>query len=84
MEYPIRADPDAGWINEEELNMPDVYFWIGFFGAPLLLFVVTAIVFRPSARQQYHEAKHAIFADDDALQPLYLRSDQDKAGGYRR
>ncbi len=43
--------------------MNDAYFWIAFFGAPLLLLLMTAFVFRPSARQQYREAKHVIFAD---------------------
>jgi len=46
--------------------MHDVYFWIAFFGAPVFLFVVTAFVFRPSAREQYREAKLAIFADEPA------------------
>ena len=46
-------------------KMHDVYFWIAFFGAPLFLLLVTAIVFRPSAREQYRAAKRIIFADDD-------------------
>jgi cbb3-type cytochrome oxidase subunit 3 len=63
--------------------MPDVYFWLAFFGAPLFLFVVTAIVFRPSARAQYHEAKQVIFADDAALRPGYVRPDR-SGSGYRQ
>jgi cbb3-type cytochrome oxidase subunit 3 len=43
--------------------MHNVYFWIAFFGAPLFLLLTTAFVFRPSARAQYREAKHIIFAD---------------------
>ncbi len=49
--------------------MHDPYFWIAFFGAPLLLIMITAFVFRPSARDQYHDAKQVIFADDKAMQP---------------
>ena len=45
--------------------MQDVYFWIAFFGAPLFLFLVTAFVFRPSAREEYRHAKQVIFADDE-------------------
>lgn len=45
--------------------MHDAYFWIGFFGAPLFLLLVTAFVFRPSARDKYHAAKQVIFADDE-------------------
>ncbi|MGB5570874.1 MAG: hypothetical protein WBM71_18715 [Sedimenticolaceae bacterium] len=44
-------------------NMHDAYFWIAFFGAPLFLTMVTAFVFRPSAREQYREAKRVIFAE---------------------
>ena len=44
--------------------MPDTYFWIAFFGASLLLLLVTALVYRPSTREQYREAKHTIFTDD--------------------
>ena len=47
--------------------MHDANFWIAFFGAPLFLLLVTAIVFRPSAREQYHAAKHVNFADDEAV-----------------
>jgi cbb3-type cytochrome oxidase subunit 3 len=43
--------------------MHDAYFWIAFFGAPLFLVMVTAFVFRPSAREHYREAKQIIFAD---------------------
>jgi len=46
--------------------MHNAYFWIAFFGAPLFLLLVTAFVFRPSARQQYREAKQVIFADEQA------------------
>lgn len=49
--------------------MHDIYFWIGFFGAPLFVIALTAYVFRPSARHQYHDAKQAIFAEDKNLQP---------------
>jgi len=44
--------------------MHDAYFWIAFFGAPLFLILITAIVFRPSTRNQYREAKQVIFADE--------------------
>ena len=47
--------------------MHDAYFWITFFGAPLFLLVVTAVVFRPSARTRYHEAKQVIFADESGV-----------------
>jgi cbb3-type cytochrome oxidase subunit 3 len=46
--------------------MHDTYFWAAFFGAPLFLILMTAFVFRPSARQQYREAKRVIFADEPA------------------
>ena len=49
--------------------MPDAYFWIAFFGAPLFLLLVTAFVFRPSARDQYREAKQVIFADEKITYP---------------
>ncbi len=49
--------------------MHDAYFWIAFFGAPLLLVMITAFVFRPSAREQYHDAKMVIFADDNSTKP---------------
>ena len=49
--------------------MHNAYFWIAFFGVPLFLLLVTAFVFRPSARQQYREAKQAIFADEQAARP---------------
>jgi cbb3-type cytochrome oxidase subunit 3 len=45
--------------------MHDIAFWIGFFGAPVFLFLVTAFVFRPSAREQYRAVKVTIFDDDD-------------------
>ena len=44
--------------------MYDAHFWIAFFGAPLLLLLVTAFVFRPSARERYREAKQVIFAEE--------------------
>jgi len=44
--------------------MHDIYFWIAFFGAPLFLLAVTAFVFRPSARDDYREAKQVIFTDE--------------------
>jgi len=44
--------------------MHDADFWIAFFGAPLFLLLITAFVFRPSARAQYREAKQVIFADE--------------------
>ena len=46
-------------------------FWIAFFGAPLFLLFVTAFVFRPWARDRYHEAKQVIFIDDKSMQPKY-------------
>jgi cbb3-type cytochrome oxidase subunit 3 len=49
--------------------MPDAYFWIAFFGAPMLLLLTTVFVFRPSAREQYREAKRVIFADEDVSRP---------------
>jgi cbb3-type cytochrome oxidase subunit 3 len=49
--------------------MHDSYFWIAFFGAPLLLLLVTAFVFRPSARDQYREAKQVIFDDEKMTYP---------------
>lgn len=45
--------------------MHDVYFWITFFGPPLFILLLTAFVFRPSARQHYDEAKLAIFTEDE-------------------
>ncbi len=45
--------------------MHDIYFWIAFFGPPLFIVLLTAFVFRPSARQKYHEAKQVIFTDDE-------------------
>jgi len=47
--------------------MHDTYFWIAFFGAPLFLLLVTAFVFRPSAREQYHEARQVIFDDEGGV-----------------
>ena len=49
--------------------MQDIHFWIAFFGAPLFLFLVTAFVFRPSARAHYREAKQVIFADEKVANP---------------
>ena len=49
--------------------MHDSYFWIAFFGAPLFLLLVAAFVFRPSARDQYREAKQVIFADEKMTYP---------------
>ena len=43
--------------------MHDIYFWIAFFGAPLLLILITAYVYRPAAREQYREAKKIPFED---------------------
>ena len=45
--------------------MHDISFWIAFFGAPVFLFLVTAFVFRPSAREKYRAAKVTIFSDDE-------------------
>ena len=45
--------------------MHDMYFWIAFFGAPLFLLLGTAFIFRPSAHEQYREAKQVIFVDDE-------------------
>ena len=50
--------------------MHDAFFWVAFFGAPLFLLLVTAFVYRPSARERYHEAKLVIFADEKAIKPL--------------
>jgi hypothetical protein len=41
----------------------DAFFWGAFFGAPLFLIVMTAVVFRSSARVHYREVKQAIFDD---------------------
>lgn len=45
--------------------MHDAFFWIAFFGAPLFLILVTAFVFRPSAREGYRAAKQVIFVDEN-------------------
>ncbi|MGD1983526.1 MAG: hypothetical protein PVF93_06425 [Chromatiaceae bacterium] len=45
--------------------MHDIYFWTAFFGAPLFLVLVTAFVFRPSAREDYRAAKQVIFTNDE-------------------
>jgi hypothetical protein len=44
--------------------MTDYLFWAAFFGAPLSLLLVTAYVFRPSARVHYRAAKQVIFTDE--------------------
>ena len=49
--------------------MHDIAFWIAFFGAPLFLLLITAYVFRPSARERYGEAQRVIFADEQANNP---------------
>ena len=59
--------------------MHDVYVWIAFFGAPLFLMLVTAFVFRPSARGQYREAKQLIFADEKANLPRRTSPDRRSA-----
>ena len=46
--------------------MHDAYLWIAFFGAPLLLLLVTAFASRPSAREQYREARQVFFAQERA------------------
>ena len=46
--------------------MHDTVFWIFFFGAPLMLLLVSLFVFRPSARGRYHDAKYVIFSDRDS------------------
>jgi cbb3-type cytochrome oxidase subunit 3 len=83
-QHPGGVAAGAGRDQQRGLNMPDLYFWIMFFGAPLFLFVVTAIVFRPSAREQYREAKQVIFADDEALQPQPVRAKPDSHSADRR
>ncbi len=45
--------------------MQEIFFWIGFFAAPLFIVLLTAYVFRPSARKHYHDAKQVIFTDDE-------------------
>ena len=45
--------------------MHDFGFWAAFFGAPLFLLLVTAYVFRPSAREDYRAAKQVIFTDEE-------------------
>ncbi len=49
--------------------MQEVFFWISFFLPPLFIVALTIYVFRPSARQYYHEAKHEIFNEDKSLEP---------------
>ncbi len=49
--------------------MHDIYVWIAFFGPPLFIVLLTAFVFRPSARQKYREAKQVIFTDDEVAKP---------------
>ena len=51
--------------------MHDAFVWVAFFGAPVLLLLVTAFVFRPSAREHYREAKQVIFADEGAGRPRH-------------
>jgi cbb3-type cytochrome oxidase subunit 3 len=46
--------------------MHDAYSWVAFFGAPLFLLLVAALIYRPSARERYREAKQVIFADEKA------------------
>jgi cbb3-type cytochrome oxidase subunit 3 len=48
-----------------ERNMHDFYAWASFLGAPLFLLAMTVFTFRPSRREQYREAKHVIFADEN-------------------
>ena len=50
--------------------MHDAYFWVAFFGVPLFLLLVTAFVYRPSARDRFREAKQVIFTDKKAAHPL--------------
>ena len=58
--------------------MHDAYFWIMFFGPPLVFLAVTAFVFRPTARQYYADAKRAIFSGDEpALRVNKSRPDSD-------
>ncbi len=45
--------------------MQEIVVWLGFFAAPLFVVLLTAYVFRPSARQHYHDAKQVIFSDDE-------------------
>ena len=49
---------------KQRTEMHDFYFWTAFFGAPLFLLLVTAFVFRPSAREGYRAAKQVIFTDE--------------------
>ncbi len=49
--------------------MQDILFWISFFGPPLFIVLLTIWVFRPSARQYYHDVKHEIFNEDETLEP---------------
>jgi len=43
--------------------MENIYVWIAFFGAPLLLLAITAFVYRPGARKDYHAAKMIPFEE---------------------
>ena len=45
------------------IDMNDFFTWLGFFGAPLLLALITVYVYRPSARPAYQEAKRIPFLD---------------------
>ena len=45
--------------------MNDLYFWMAFFGAPLLLILITVYIYRPSARRKYREAKKIPFEEDE-------------------
>lgn len=45
--------------------MENLYTWISFLAAPILLIAIVAWMFRPSARRKYKEAKRIPFADDN-------------------
>lgn len=43
--------------------MSNLLFWLSFFGVPLLLVLIAAYVFRPSARDAYRAAKRIPFTN---------------------
>ena len=57
--------------------MQELFFWISFFAPPLFIVALTIYVFRPSARQYYHDAKHEIFNEDEQLLPERKKDSHD-------
>ena len=48
-----------------DTTMNELYTWISFLAAPLLLILIIAYVYRPSARWKYQEAKKVPFEEKD-------------------